>query len=129
MDDASRKYFTNWDAVVKEEQLQTILQNATATLKRLKDFPSDIKQVQAQALAWWSENKLLMDADELGGLNMEFENDMLDRLPEYEGIQDFVPFDTLFREYSIVKPEGFIASALIAEAWYQCRSLQSKHVS
>ena len=109
--DAQREYFTNWKAVVDEDSLAKSLQQATETLKKLKDFPEDMKNVTNRAALVWDDVKRALDRDMDEAANIFKRESTSTFKPVREGLDDA----TILREYSMVDADGFIVGGLIAE--------------
>jgi hypothetical protein len=105
--DADRKYFTNWKAVTTEEGLQRALQEATSTLKKLKDFPEDLRSIAEDASQFWKENADLANVDKWDDLAKKFVDEMT--VP----LDPSLPKDALTN--SQVTQAGFTSAALIGE--------------
>ena len=99
---ADRSYFTNWSAIAEEEGVQRALMEATSTLKRLKEFPDDMRGVLDRANDWWTTNRSLLGGvdsftfDDIDQLAKNFRGEMTTRgskpLPDS---QTTVPFKEL----------------------------------
>ena len=117
---AGRQYFTNWGAVVDDNSLQRVLQEATSTLKRLKGFPDDMKMALGRASEFWENNRALLagDLDDLDAAAVNFA-DLTKTLESKEGIKALMgsnlPVEAYLREYAAVTEEGFVAASLIGE--------------
>jgi len=108
---AGRHYFTNWRAVVDEEGLQTVLKEATSTLKRLRDFPTDMRESIDRVLDWWKHNSGLFETD-IDTIAKSFAKNFT------SPIKDGPVPDELkiaMSEYLQVEKEGFLAASLVAE--------------
>ena len=105
--DADRKYFTNWKAVTTEEGLQRTLQEATSTLKKLKDFPEDLKSIAEDAYRFWKENAELANIGDFDTLGKKFLDEMT------VALDPSLPKSALAN--SEVTQAGFTAAALIGE--------------
>ena len=115
---ADRKYFTNWGAISDSLSLQNALKDATKTLRKLKDYPDDLKLAMSRATAWWNNNKGLID-DNLDAAVLNFSQTMVEPLKSKQGVvallDNKLPVDKLLREYTNVSEEGYIAAALMGE--------------
>lgn len=118
--EADRQYFTNWKVLSDDAGLQKVLEEATSTLKALKDAPGDLRHVLTRSLGWWDANKGLID-DDLGQLTLNFANDMVKPINEgADAIGRLIrgqdgSFEKILKEYSAVSEEGFVAATLIGE--------------
>ena len=115
---ADRKYFTNWSAISDSLSLQNALKDATKTLRKLKDYPDDLKLAMTRATAWWNYNKGLID-ENLDGVALNFSQTMVEPLKSKQGVVALLdgklPVEKLLREYTNVSEEGYIAAALMGE--------------
>jgi hypothetical protein len=115
---ADRKYFTNWGAISDSTGVQRALQEATQTLKRLKDYPDDLKGALGRAQDWWNENRFLVD-NNLDAAVLNFSQEMVEPLKSKQGVVALldgrIPVDKLLREYTNVSEEGYVAAALMGE--------------
>jgi len=112
---ADRDYFTNWAPLADEESTIRVLKEATDTLRKLKDFPEDLRNVMLRAQEWWNFNKELIDEDMEAVIhNFTRLTRVLPGKKEAKRVE--VPSDVAFlREYAAVTQEGYIASALMGE--------------
>jgi hypothetical protein len=117
---AGGNYFTNWSAITDESSLQRVMMEATATLRKLKDFPDDLKGVVENAAIWWKENaQLIRSGDDnhigIAALNFADLTDVISSKQWQFKLKPPKDVDVYLREYAQTTEEGFLAASLVGE--------------
>ena len=124
---ADRKYFSNWKPISDEVGIRRVIQEATSTLRKLKDFPEDFNNSLIRAEDWWTSNRQLLDTNiDLAAERFYKDQTRLtqrgrsslqisETVNSGKSAQEQIPTETLLREFTEVSEEGFLAAALIGE--------------
>ena len=113
-DDAQRNFFTNWEAITTKKSYQASIQIATNTLKKLKDFPSDLKTVTERGLLNFQLIKQSLDLDDFDNAARIFREGSTAPINNSTNAAD-IPDEIFLREFAMTDRDGFVAAGLIGE--------------
>ena len=114
--DADRSYFTNWAAISDKEGMAEVLNEITAGYRRLKKFPTDVKEV-ARAAQFWKANRALLNDDVESFAKKMYQEGGVKPLDGRKGMTDYADIDwkRAMREEMMADEEGFTILALAGE--------------
>ena len=113
---ADRHFFTNWGSLTDEVGVQRALQEITANLNKLKNFPADLDIALKRANHFWSKNAQLLGED-ITSFAREFYKEGVVPLDPRKTLNDFdgIDWQRMLRENVKVSPDFFAAAGLMAE--------------
>ena len=113
---ADRNFFTNWGSLTDEVGVQRALQEITANLNKLKNFPADLDVALKRANHFWSKNAQLLGED-ISSFAREFYKEGVVPLDPRKSLNDFdgIDWQRMLRENVKVSPDFFAAAGLMAE--------------
>jgi len=112
--DAGRQYFTNWKTILSTDSMAATMQAATNTLKKLKDYPSDMKRATDRGLGMFRLIKQSLDIDDFDGAASTFRKNSSIALDATVKADD-IPDSVFLREMAQVDQDGFVTAGLIGE--------------
>ena len=112
--DAGRQYFTNWETILSTDSMAATMQAATNTLKKLKDYPSDMKRATDRGLGMFRLIKQSLDIDDFDGAASTFRKNSSIALDATLKADD-IPDSVFLREMAQVDQDGFVTAGLIGE--------------
>jgi hypothetical protein len=116
LDAADRLYFTNWRAITDQDSLRRALQESTATLRKLRDFPDDLGLAMLRADEFWSKNKSLLDDDIDEFFTKMSQEPTLLQVRKAKALDNLpTELDQIYRETMEVTEGGYLVSALASE--------------
>ena len=111
---AGRQYFTNWKTILSTDSMAATMQAATNTLKKLKDYPSDMKRATDRGLGMFRLIKQSLDVDDFDGAASTFRKNSSIALDATVRADD-IPDSVFLREMAQVDQDGFVTAGLIGE--------------
>ena len=113
-DDAQRNFFTNWEAITTKKSYQSSLQLATNTLKKLVDFPTDLKIATDRGLYMFNQIKQSLDLDDFDNAARIFREGSTTPLNTSTNSAD-IPDEIFLREFAITDRDALATAGLIGE--------------